>query len=536
MIEKLLRDLLADQFTDAANAVSYPAPQEFSRADQADLMRVAQLWIEWHGNVDLITPKRPYRPCPACGSIDHRLRFPTYDRYPVHSCTQCATFFIPYLLEEDFVEEFWAAVPEAGMIAARMMTGREGLTRDLDRSRFSDYFNLVKQFLPAFAETSYLDIGCGVGHSVEIAGEHGFTATGLEVNRAALRTAADHGRNVVHPDDWSSREPMVLVTLFETLEHVADPLAMLQLARDHLADRGLLMVTIPSGQSWEVLLDRDRCLHVYGGTEGIGHINLFSLEGLKTILSRAGFTPLLIDGQYSSNIQRSISRLLDQNPPAPDIFLTSHFVLPKRIEQLLALNWAEIAAIERAALRSPILIAIACRNEDAAFHAERAKKAQLERRAQIERGIRTFREHGEQLGSHAMVKSHAGTDTSQQMQVKLGAGDSTNLGFVGMAVQSVNPVRFERLATLGSFNLEPGHYDVAVSVVVSAGAVSIGLMDRLSGTWIATVGADKSELVQHIPVAVDRLTPCLLVLTGNNSDGAEYTAAQVFQVECHKRS
>lgn len=536
MIDDLLSEIVAAQLTQNPETVSVPISQGFSRADLSDYLRMLQLWSEWHGEADLIAPKRPYRPCPACGNTDHRLRFPTYDRYPVHSCNKCGTFFVPYVLEEDFLREFWVAVPEAGEIAERMMTARDVGKGGVDRSRFSDYFDLVKQFLPTFTDASYLDIGCGVGISVEVASEYGFTATGLEINQVALQVANNYGRNVLHPDDWLSAEPMALVSLFETLEHVADPLAMLQLARDHLAECGLLMITIPNGEGWEVLLNRDRCLHVYGGTDGIGHINLFSRQGLRTILSRAGFIPLLIDGQYSNNMLLLISHLLDQAASAIDSFDSSEVVVPKWIESGVSRYGRQIAAIERAAMRSPILIAIACRKEDAAFYAERADKARQDQLAQIKRGTRTFWEHGERLGSDAMDKSNARAGSSQLSQIKLGAGDSTNMGFVGVAVQSVNPVRFERLATLGSFNLAPGQHDVAVSMVASAGAVTIGLIGRWTGTWIASVAVDRSELVQHISVAVDRLTECLLVLTGNNSDCAEYTAAQVFRVEHRKTS
>lgn len=123
---------------------------------------------------------------------------------------------------------------------------------------------------------------------------------------------------------------------------------------------------------------------------------------------------------------------------------------------------------------------------------------------------------------------------SVPLQVEVGVDEVDNVGFVGMAVQSLNPVRFDRLATLASLDLEPGLHDVEVSLVVSAGDVAIGLLDCEDGDWIAIVAADRSELVHRIRIPVHSLKRCLLVLTGNNSDNEKYTAAQVFQIEHSK--
>ena len=85
---------------------------------------------------------------------------------------------------------FYAEVPETRVIADRMMSGRDEGSHTVDRARFGRYFEMLQ---PIFGNRNtkprYLDIGCGVGHSVELAAERGMEATGVEISRTAVRTA-----------------------------------------------------------------------------------------------------------------------------------------------------------------------------------------------------------------------------------------------------------------------------------------------------------------------------------------------------------
>lgn len=336
----------------------------FSRAEGTDYLRIVELWNDYVGadGIDL-----PPRACPACKSSDSRPLFKSYDRYPYHSCNSCGMWYVPHLVDDRVTDAFFETVPEARALSDTMMRGREARTRAGDRARFSIYFELLQ---PLFAarpgSLRYVDIGCGVGHSVELAKEFGWNALGVELNEVAVRTAREHGRNVIRPDDWHDDEPYGLVSIFEALEHITDPDSMVAHAARLLAPNGLIVITVPNRASFEVSMLRDRCFHVFGGSENVGHINLFDAATLDVLLRRHGLSLMFTDGQYSSDLMQIFSQLTDRDRPVLDVARNGRIDLeiPQPFHALLNNLGPVLAVLERACKKSPILIAIACRSTD----------------------------------------------------------------------------------------------------------------------------------------------------------------------------
>ncbi len=184
-----------------------------------------------------------------------------------------------------------------------MMSGRDQLTRDSDRERFGQYFQLLQPLLDGAPQpTRYLDIGCGVGHSVELAAGLGWNARGEELSEVAVATARAQGRNVALPGTRAPGEVYDVISLFETLEHITDPDQVLTDAVGALAPLGIVMITVPNRASFEISVLRERCFHVFGGYEHVGHINLFDSRGIGALLERHGLSLMFTDGQFSSDL------------------------------------------------------------------------------------------------------------------------------------------------------------------------------------------------------------------------------------------
>lgn len=335
----------------------------FSRADSKSYLRLVELWNVYRSSAQLDLCERP---CPACLKTECAYLFESYDGYGFVECTNCRTWYVPRAADHDLIEMFLSSVPEARHLSDTMMTSREATTRDSDRQRFDQYFRMLEPLIASDEAPRYLDIGCGVGHSLELATEYGWDAFGVEISEVAVNAAQSRGRRVVTPANWRSDGLFQVVSLFESLEHMVDPDPVLAEAVKNLDENGVLMVTVPNVTCFEIALMRERCFHVFGGSENVGHINLFSPSSLSTLLARHGLTVMHIDGQYSSDLTQVFSHVAGDRRSVLEVFEEgkTSITVPESVAVIVN-NWGpSVASIERALNRSPIIVALACREKD----------------------------------------------------------------------------------------------------------------------------------------------------------------------------
>ncbi len=135
-----------------------------------------------------------------------------------------------------------------------------------------------------------LDVGCYTGVFVEIAGEHGWDARGVEPSRWAVEQAQARGLHVTQGTLDTASLPDAhfdVVTLWDVIEHLADPRGALEQVYRLLKPGGLVVVhTIDvdslfarmMGARWPWLME----MHVY----------YFSRRTLWMMLEECGFRVL----------------------------------------------------------------------------------------------------------------------------------------------------------------------------------------------------------------------------------------------------
>lgn len=134
-----------------------------------------------------------------------------------------------------------------------------------------------------------LDVGCASGALISEAALQGFHPRGLEPAAAMARRAAERTGLPVQAASLSdvliAAASLDVVTMFDVLEHLVDPLEALGKLRLGLRPGGLLAVTVPDFGSWWARLSGPR----WPLLTPWEHVLHFTRPTLADVLRRAGF-------------------------------------------------------------------------------------------------------------------------------------------------------------------------------------------------------------------------------------------------------
>jgi SAM-dependent methyltransferase len=136
--------------------------------------------------------------------------------------------------------------------------------------------------------TGALDIGTGDGSFLRELDRRGFTRiSGVEPSAAPIERAHPRIRALIHHGVFGPElcEPasLSLVTCFQTIEHLSDPVAVCRQAVQMLRPGGALLLVAHNRRALSARILRDRS-PIYD----IEHLQLFSTASARTLLRRAG--------------------------------------------------------------------------------------------------------------------------------------------------------------------------------------------------------------------------------------------------------
>lgn len=210
---------------------------------------------------DLVMPEGALRFCPACGQL-------------LSACTK--ERYIESNLEWDTETGTWPSEKDL----KRLIKRRSQTIRLASRMLAKDY-----------SEMSLLDVGCSSGAVVWIAQRMGLHAEGVEPAEKPVAKAREKGLNVhlgllhevAFPDDSFD-----VLTLFEVIEHLDNPAALLDECRRILRPGGILVIGTGNTRSWTRGL-RGNSWDFLDMRQHGGHINFFSCESISVLAAATGF-------------------------------------------------------------------------------------------------------------------------------------------------------------------------------------------------------------------------------------------------------
>ncbi len=246
------------------------------------------------------------RPCPVCGSRDDSRIFaeadfdfdkldgfsfasrkiPEYMHYRLVRCPECDLLYSspipePGLLEEAYSEADFDSSEEAACAARTYGAFLPGIKKRL-----------------ASLEGA-LDIGTGDGAFLKELIASGFTGVlGVEPSKAPIACADDAVRPLIRHSPFRAEdfqdESLSLITCFQTLEHIEDPLGLCRSAFRMLRKGGVVFFVAHNYQSLSA-----RLLSLKSPIFDIEHLQLFSKKSLHYLLEENGFSEIEIKTVYN---------------------------------------------------------------------------------------------------------------------------------------------------------------------------------------------------------------------------------------------
>ena len=135
-----------------------------------------------------------------------------------------------------------------------------------------------------------LDVGCGSGHFLQCAAECGWRDLyGIDLSEDAVSRASESVDAELRCVAFATAELPTgffsVVSMFDVIEHLADPMGALRQAHRSLRPGGVLMVAVPHGRGLSMRAF-GKNTHTVCPPEHVSH---FSIDSLRLAVSESGF-------------------------------------------------------------------------------------------------------------------------------------------------------------------------------------------------------------------------------------------------------
>jgi 2-polyprenyl-3-methyl-5-hydroxy-6-metoxy-1,4-benzoquinol methylase len=235
-------------------------------------------------------------PCPGCGGDRARSAF-TKHGFPYVECTACGSLYVSPRPPQSELDRFYRDAPSSRYWAQEFFPAVEEARRErIIRPRVRRILEHERERGVRLDRPLVVDVGAGAGVFLLelLAAVPDAEAVAVEPGEDLAARARAHGLRVVEKPVESSSElagGADIVTSFEVIEHVHDPLAFVR-AVAHLAKPGgRILVTGLNGDGFDVQV-------LWSEAKAVSpphHLNFLSIEGLRLLFQRAGLSDIEIE-------------------------------------------------------------------------------------------------------------------------------------------------------------------------------------------------------------------------------------------------
>jgi SAM-dependent methyltransferase len=225
--------------------------------------------------------------CPACGSDESHK---TYEKYEIQFvvCDRCKTVYANPRPRPEQLEEYYAQSENYAYWNKYIFPASEGVRREkIFKPRVQSVIEICQNLnIPT---NTLLEVGAGFGIFCDELKKTGVfhRIIGVEPTPDLAQTCCDLGIEIienpiekVHLDN----EVIDVIVNFEVIEHLFCPRDFLVKCYELLSDRGVLILTCPNSQGFDIATLGQKSSAVDNE-----HLNLFNINSLTILLESCGF-------------------------------------------------------------------------------------------------------------------------------------------------------------------------------------------------------------------------------------------------------
>ena len=240
--------------------------------------------------------------CPACGAKNARQAFSKYG-FEFKECGACATLYMSPRPSESVMADYYANSENYAIWAARIFPASEAARR---KKIHEPWFARILEYCERYRVPTgtLVEVGPGFGTFCAVATQSGKFKRVLAVEPTPQLAAACRSRGVTVvekriEDAAGELPPADVLCAFEVIEHLFEPARFVADCARAVARGGLLVLSCPNGQGFDIATLRERALAV-----DAEHVNLFNPASLAELVRRSGFellevtTPGRLDAEF----------------------------------------------------------------------------------------------------------------------------------------------------------------------------------------------------------------------------------------------
>lgn len=228
-----------------------------------------------------------YSSCPICGSdagSDHIRKH----GYQIKVCQSCTALYVSPRPSVDEIHQFYnqPTYYANSDLGYSNYVATERHIREEARHRLKVIASLSSQ------RGSLLDLGCAAGFFLDEARRDNWSVAGTELAHSMRQFANEHFGIYVSKDGTEFQQNVFdVVTMWEYIEHMIDPLAELKRAYNMLSPNGIVCLSTPNTAHFQAV----HAPEDWWEFKPPAHLTFFTVETLTRAVELAGYTILRVD-------------------------------------------------------------------------------------------------------------------------------------------------------------------------------------------------------------------------------------------------